>query len=150
MIVSPKVRGFICINSHPQGCAANVQEQIAYIKSNSDTFSTGNGAPKNVLIIGSSTGYGLASRITAAFGYGANTLGLFFEKPPTDRTATKPTITIITHAQSPQSPPTPSRAVPIWSSPSWGENPRRCPALELRHLGPRVVLLSRVSFPNPS
>jgi enoyl-[acyl-carrier protein] reductase/trans-2-enoyl-CoA reductase (NAD+) len=85
MIVSPKVRGFICINSHPQGCAANVQEQIAYIKSNSDTFSTGNGAPKNVLIIGSSTGYGLASRITAAFGYGANTLGLFFEKPPTDR-----------------------------------------------------------------
>jgi enoyl-[acyl-carrier protein] reductase/trans-2-enoyl-CoA reductase (NAD+) len=85
MIISPKVRGFICINSHPQGCAANVQEQIDYIKSSSATFTTDHGTPKNVLIIGSSTGYGLASRITAAFGYGAKTLGLFFEKPPTEK-----------------------------------------------------------------
>jgi enoyl-[acyl-carrier protein] reductase/trans-2-enoyl-CoA reductase (NAD+) len=85
MIISPKVRGFICINSHPQGCAANVQEQIDYIKSNSAIFTTEHGSPKNVLIIGSSTGYGLASRITAAFGYGAKTLGLFFEKPPTEK-----------------------------------------------------------------
>ena len=86
MIISPKVRGFICINSHPQGCAANVQQQIDYIKSqgpyeNDSALAT----PKNVLVIGSSTGYGLASRITAAFGYGASTLGVFFEKPPTER-----------------------------------------------------------------
>lgn len=85
MIISPKVRGFICINSHPQGCEANVQEQIDYIKSNASASLADNGGPKNVLIIGSSTGYGLASRITAAFGYGAKTLGLFFEKPPTER-----------------------------------------------------------------
>ncbi len=84
MIISPKVRGFICTNAHPQGCAANVQQQIDYIKSKADSFDTDNG-PKNVLVIGASTGYGLASRITAAFGYGANTLGLFFEKPPTER-----------------------------------------------------------------
>ncbi|ODS24257.1 trans-2-enoyl-CoA reductase [Candidatus Endobugula sertula] len=81
MIISPKVRGFICINAHPQGCAANVQQQIEYIKSKGP-YADG---PKNVLIVGSSTGYGLASRITAVFGYGANTLGVFFEKPPTER-----------------------------------------------------------------
>ena len=81
MIISPKVRGFICTNAHPQGCAANVQQQIEYIKSQGPY----SGGPKNVLIVGSSTGYGLASRITAAFGYGANTLGIFFEKPPTER-----------------------------------------------------------------
>lgn len=81
MVISPKVRGFICINAHPQGCAANVQEQIDYIKSQSG-YSEG---PKNVLVVGASTGYGLASRITAAFGYGAKTLGVFFEKAPTER-----------------------------------------------------------------
>ncbi|HMW70951.1 MAG TPA: trans-2-enoyl-CoA reductase family protein [Cellvibrionaceae bacterium] len=81
MIIQPKVRGFICINAHPQGCAANVQEQIAYIQ-NQPAIS---GGPKNVLVIGSSTGYGLASRITAAFGCGANTLGVFFERPGTDK-----------------------------------------------------------------
>ena len=81
MIISPKVRGFICTNAHPQGCAANVQQQIDYIKNNGPYT----GGPKNVLVIGASTGYGLASRITAAFGYGASTLGVFFEKPPTER-----------------------------------------------------------------
>jgi enoyl-[acyl-carrier protein] reductase/trans-2-enoyl-CoA reductase (NAD+) len=81
MVISPKVRGFICTNAHPQGCAANVQEQIDYIQSKGNL---GDG-PKNVLVIGASTGYGLASRITAAFGYGAKTLGVFFEKPPTER-----------------------------------------------------------------
>lgn len=81
MVISPKVRGFICTNAHPQGCAANVAEQIEFIKSKDYS---GDG-PKNVLVIGSSTGYGLASRITAAFGYGAKTLGVFFEKPPTER-----------------------------------------------------------------
>jgi enoyl-[acyl-carrier protein] reductase/trans-2-enoyl-CoA reductase (NAD+) len=88
MIIKPKVRGFICTNAHPQGCAANVHEQIAYTKAQG--MMNGNTAiscPKNVLVIGCSTGYGLASRITAAFGCGANTLGVCFEKPPTDKTA---------------------------------------------------------------
>lgn len=81
MIIKPKVRGFICTNAHPQGCAANVQAQIEYIKSQSYAAD----GPKNVLVIGASTGYGLASRITAAFGYGAKTLGLFFEKPASEK-----------------------------------------------------------------
>jgi enoyl-[acyl-carrier protein] reductase / trans-2-enoyl-CoA reductase (NAD+) len=80
MIIRPKIRGFICTNAHPQGCAANVAEQIAYVKSQ-PAITNG---PKNVLVIGASTGFGLASRITAAFGCGANTLGVFFEKPPTE------------------------------------------------------------------
>lgn len=81
MIIKPKVRGFICTNAHPVGCAANVDEQITFTK---DKGPVADG-PKNVLVIGSSTGYGLASRITAAFGSGANTLGICFEKPATER-----------------------------------------------------------------
>jgi len=81
MIIQPKVRGFICTNAHPQGCAANVREQIEYIKSKP---AIENG-PKRVLVVGASTGYGLASRISAAFGSGADTLGVFFEKPPTEK-----------------------------------------------------------------
>jgi len=81
MIVKPKIRGFICTNAHPVGCAASVQQQIDYVKAQGAL----NNAPKNVLVIGSSTGYGLASRITAAFAGGANTLGVCFEKPPTER-----------------------------------------------------------------
>lgn len=81
MIIKPKVRGFICINAHPEGCAANVREQIAYVKNASPIVD----GPKNVLVIGASTGYGMASRVTAAFGCGANTLGIFFEKPATER-----------------------------------------------------------------
>ena len=81
MIIKPKIRGFICTNAHPAGCAASVKEQIAYVKQQG----TIDGAPKKVLVIGASTGYGLASRITAAFGGGADTLGLFFEKPPTEK-----------------------------------------------------------------
>jgi enoyl-[acyl-carrier protein] reductase/trans-2-enoyl-CoA reductase (NAD+) len=81
MIIKPKTRGFICINAHPKGCAANVQKQIDYVKDQGAI----SGAAKRVLVIGSSTGYGLASRITAAFGGGADTLGVFFEKPPTEK-----------------------------------------------------------------
>ncbi|EDY82975.1 Short-chain alcohol dehydrogenase superfamily [Verrucomicrobiia bacterium DG1235] len=77
MIVTPKIKGFICITAHPTGCAANVQEQIDYVKSQP---AVENG-PKNVLVVGASQGYGLASRISAAFGSGANTLGVFFERP---------------------------------------------------------------------
>lgn len=81
MIVKPKIRGFICITSHPDGCAAHVQEQIDYVKAKGPVAD----GPKNVLVIGSSTGYGLASRIVPAFSSGANTLGLFFEKPGTEK-----------------------------------------------------------------
>lgn len=77
MIVAPKIRGFICTTAHPDGCAKHVAEQIAVVK-NRGTIP---GGPKKVLVIGSSTGYGLASRIAAAFGSGAATLGVFFEKP---------------------------------------------------------------------
>ena len=81
MIIQPKVRGFICTNAHPVGCAAHVREQIEYVKSQPPV----QGGPKKVLVIGASTGYGLASRISAAFGSGAATLGLFFEKPGTEK-----------------------------------------------------------------
>ncbi|WP_215396548.1 enoyl-ACP reductase FabV [Rheinheimera oceanensis] len=80
MVIQPKIRGFICTNAHPVGCAEHVKEQIEYVKK---AGPVANG-PKNVLVIGASTGYGLASRITAAFGSGAKTLGIFFEKEPTE------------------------------------------------------------------
>jgi len=81
MVIKPKIRGFICTNAHPVGCAERVQEQINYVKQQGELKD----APKNVLVIGASTGYGLASRITAAFGGGAKTLGIFFEKEGTER-----------------------------------------------------------------
>jgi len=77
MIIKPKVRGFVCVTAHPAGCAAHIQEQIDHVKSKGPI----NGGPKRVLVIGASTGYGLASRISAAFGSGAATLGIFFERP---------------------------------------------------------------------
>ncbi len=82
MIIKPKTRGFICITSHPDGCEANIREQINYIKSQAPL---GDNAPKKVLVIGSSTGYGLSSRLVPAFAGGADTLGIFFEKPPTEK-----------------------------------------------------------------
>ncbi len=81
MIIQPKVRGFICTNAHPKGCAANVRQQVEYVKGRGPVAN----GPKNVLVIGASTGYGLASRITAAFGCGAKTLGIFFEKEPDEK-----------------------------------------------------------------
>lgn len=86
MIVIPKIRGFICTTAHPVGCAENVKEQIAYVKSRGPIAR----GPKNVLVIGASNGYGLASRIVAAFGCGAKTIGVFFEKESENdkRTAT--------------------------------------------------------------
>lgn len=77
MIIKPKVRGFVCVTSHPEGCAVHVQQWIDYVKTKGPV----KGGPKKVLVIGSSTGYGLASRVTAAFGSGAATLGIFFERP---------------------------------------------------------------------
>ncbi len=84
MVVEPKVKGFICTTAHPTGCEKNVQAQIAYVKGKG----TIDGA-KKVLVIGASTGYGLASRITAAFGMGAATIGVLFDKEASGkRTAT--------------------------------------------------------------
>ncbi|MEI8573218.1 trans-2-enoyl-CoA reductase family protein [Methylomonas sp. LW13] len=83
MIIKPRVRGFMCVTTHPVGCEANVKQQIDYVKS----FGAIANGPKNVLILGASTGYGLASRIVSAFGSGAKTLGVFFER---EGTADKP------------------------------------------------------------
>ena len=79
MIIKPRVRGFLCVTSHPAGCDANIKRQIDYVTSQGPIA----GGPKRVLVIGASTGYGLSSRITAAFGCGADTLGIFFEKEGT-------------------------------------------------------------------
>jgi enoyl-[acyl-carrier protein] reductase/trans-2-enoyl-CoA reductase (NAD+) len=81
MIIKPRVRGFLCITTHPVGCEANVKQQIEYVKSQGPIED----GPKRVLVIGASTGYGLASRITSAFGAGASTLGIFFEKEGSER-----------------------------------------------------------------
>jgi len=85
MIVAPKIRGFICTTAHPTGCAKHVANQIAVVKNRGPISN----APKKVLVIGASTGYGLASRIATAFGGGAATIGVFFERGAEgDRTAT--------------------------------------------------------------
>lgn len=77
MIVEPRMRGFICLTAHPAGCEQSVKQQIDYVKSKGPID-----GPKKVLVIGASTGFGLASRITSAFGSDASTIGVFFEKPP--------------------------------------------------------------------
>src|SRR4051812_28403319 len=85
MQIAPKIRGFICTTAHPAGCAKHVADQIALVRSRG-TIANG---PKKVLVLGSSTGYGLSSRIAAAFGSNAATIGVFFEKPgEPNRTAT--------------------------------------------------------------
>jgi len=81
LIIQPKVRGFICTTTHPTGCALNVRDQIASTRARG----VRSDGPKKVLVIGASTGYGLAARISAAFGFGADTLGVFFEKPGSDK-----------------------------------------------------------------
>ena len=84
MIVTPKVRGFICTTAHPTGCEAAVKKQIDYVKSQPKTA-----GPKKVLVVGSSMGYGLASRIAAAYSCGAATIGVMFDRPASgNKTAT--------------------------------------------------------------
>ena len=85
MIIEPRMRGFICTTAHPKGCEQNVKNQIDYIKSKGKI----EGA-KRVLVIGASTGFGLASRITSAFGSNASTIGVFFEKPPSEGKTASP------------------------------------------------------------
>ncbi|AWG26598.1 enoyl-ACP reductase FabV [Flavobacterium kingsejongi] len=79
MIIEPRMRGFICLTSHPDGAAQNVKNQIEYVKSKGAIAGA-----KKVLVIGASTGFGLASRITSAFGSDAATIGVFFEKAPAE------------------------------------------------------------------
>lgn len=85
MIIQPKVRGFICTTAHPKGCEKAVEQQIHYVQSQPKL--TG---PKNVLVIGASTGYGLASRIVPTFAAGANTIGVFFEKEADEKRTASP------------------------------------------------------------
>jgi len=85
MIIAPRIRGFICLTAHPEGCAQNVLNQINYVKSKGSID-----GPKKVLVIGASTGFGLASRITSAFGSDAATIGVYFEKPPAEGKTASP------------------------------------------------------------
>jgi enoyl-[acyl-carrier protein] reductase/trans-2-enoyl-CoA reductase (NAD+) len=85
MIIEPRMRGFICLTAHPKGCEQSVKNQIEYVKSKGPI----DGA-KKVLVIGASTGFGLASRITSAFGSNASTIGVFFEKPPSEGKTASP------------------------------------------------------------
>jgi enoyl-[acyl-carrier protein] reductase/trans-2-enoyl-CoA reductase (NAD+) len=85
MIIEPRMRGFICLTAHPKGCEANVLNQIQYTQPKGQIK-----GPKNVLVIGASTGFGLASRIVSAFGAGASTIGVFFEKAPAEGKTASP------------------------------------------------------------
>ncbi len=85
MIIEPRMRGFICLTAHPDGAAQNLKNQIEYVKTKGKI----NGA-KKVLVIGASTGFGLASRITSAFGSDAATIGVFFEKEPSEGKTASP------------------------------------------------------------
>jgi enoyl-[acyl-carrier protein] reductase/trans-2-enoyl-CoA reductase (NAD+) len=85
MIIEPRMRGFICLTAHPKGCEQNVKNQIEYVKSKGKIE-----GPKRVLVIGASTGFGLASRITSAFGSDAATIGVFFEKEPSEGKTASP------------------------------------------------------------
>ncbi len=85
MIIEPRMRGFICLTSHPKGCEKNVLNQIDYVKSKGKIAGA-----KKVLVIGASTGFGLASRITSAFGSDAATIGVFFEKAPAEGKTASP------------------------------------------------------------
>jgi len=77
MIIKPKIKGFLCTTAHPIGCKQDVRQQIAHVQSQGEIAH----GPKKVLVIGASGGYGLASRISAAFGSKAATIGVFFERP---------------------------------------------------------------------
>lgn len=88
-VVTQRSRGFICINAHPEGCARNVERQVEQARTFRPQTKADAAVPRRALVIGASTGYGLASRVALAWGYGARTLGVFFERPPEgDRTAT--------------------------------------------------------------
>ena len=80
MIIEPRIRGFICTTAHPEGCAMSVHQQVGYVAGKGEIP----GMAKRVLVLGCSAGYGLASRIVATFGGGADTVGVSFEKSPSE------------------------------------------------------------------
>ena len=84
MIVIPLIRSNICLHAHPVGCGKEVERQVLYVKDQTKKRGVPKSAPKNDLVLGCSTGYGLASRIAAAFAYGATTIGVSFEKEGTE------------------------------------------------------------------
>lgn len=84
MVIQPMIRSNMCVNAHPKGCATDVRNQIAYVQKKRAERGAPKDAPKTVLVLGCSTGYGLASRINAAFGFGAATIGVSFEKEGSD------------------------------------------------------------------
>lgn len=86
MIIKPRVKDYLCLTAPPEGCKKNVEDQIAYVKAQGEIP----GDAKKVLVIGCSTGYGLASRIVAAFGCHADTLGIMFERPSNGRKTASP------------------------------------------------------------
>src|SRR2546427_3008164 len=86
-VIKRRSRGFICVNAHPEGCRLNVERQITAAEQAPPPRER---APRNVLVVGASTGYGLASRIAAGWGYGARTLGFFFRGPPEARKTQTP------------------------------------------------------------
>ena len=87
MIIKPRIKGFVCITAHPSGCMQNVMDQVEFARKNPVSEDR---KPKRVLILGSSTGYGLSSRIAATFSAGAETLGVYFERPPTSEKTASP------------------------------------------------------------
>ncbi len=88
MIIKPRVKGFICTTAHPAGCRENIEEQVSYALSNERGRS--GYAPKTVLVVGASTGYGLSCRITSAFQYNAATIGVFLEREPAPKSSGSP------------------------------------------------------------
>ena len=86
MNITPRIKGFLCTTAHPLGCAKDVMDQIAYVKKTGN-FKSG---PSRVLVIGASGGYGLASRISAAFGFQASTIGVFYERPAHNKRTASP------------------------------------------------------------
>ena len=85
MIIKPMVRSNMCINAHPTGCRKNVEDQIVYTKERAKNIKKTTATPKNVLVLGCSNGYGLASRIVSTFAYGAKTIGVSFEKAGSEK-----------------------------------------------------------------
>lgn len=86
MIIQPRIKGFLCTTAHPVGCEVDVRRQIQHVRSQGPIEN----GPKNVLVIGASGGYGLASRVSAAFGAGAGTVGVFFERPASGKRTASP------------------------------------------------------------
>ena len=96
MIIKPRVKDYLCLTAHPEGCKKNVADQIAYVKAQGEIP----GEAKKVLVIGCSTGYGLASRIVTAFGCHADTLGIMFERPSNGKKTASPGCIIQQHLNS--------------------------------------------------